>query len=229
MIAIIVAMPIEAEYFLATSKIKKTIHYGFTKIYELSYAKKDYLLAISGVGKIYASLMVSNLFHIYQNKLEGIINVGCAGSLNEKEAPILSAIIASKVALHDYDLSALGAKRGEIDELKQIYFKCNQKINKKLIIAAKNHSVLTSEGIISSGDTFIAIEEEKQKIRSLLGSLAVDMEAGAIGEAASLFSIPFAVLRLISDCNSNALEYSKNRDKASHLASEIALEFIRQF
>lgn len=227
MIAIVVAMPIEAKRFLETSKLKNVANLGVSKIYELSYEGVDFLLCVSGVGKVYAALGVANLNHLHKGEISGVINVGCAGSLNEKEAPILSAVIASKVALHDYDLSALGNAPGEIDELHQIYFPCDSKIDETLQIASQTLGIHSSKGIITSGDAFYASEGPKQRIRNHFGSLAVDMEAGAIGMASAYYGLPFAVLRVISDTKSNAEEYANNRDEASLKASNIALEAMK--
>ena len=57
-----------------------------------------------------------------------------------------------------------------------------------------------AEGLISSGDRFVVEPGQIAAIRAAFpGTLAVDMESGALAQVCHLFGVPFLSFRILSD------------------------------
>ena len=101
-----------------------------------------------------------------------------------------------------------------------------------LLDLARNTKVNTNihEGVIASGDIFVTSPEMSKKICTKFNALAVEMEGAAIAQVSSLNSVPFTVIRLISDLPSGKGpdDYNKFEKEAATMSS-LALEtFLEQ-
>ena len=66
------------------------------------------------------------------------------------------------------------------------------------------------EGLICSGDIFVSKAEEVAAIkRHFPQALAVDMESGAVAQVCSMHSIPFGIIRVVSDTPGQAENISQ--------------------
>ena len=91
------------------------------KIYELNFFKgtinkQNIVLVEAGVGKVNAARVTQILVDNF--KLQGIINVGSAGSCND-ELEIGDIVIGKKLVQHDFDITAFGHEKGFISNVGQ--------------------------------------------------------------------------------------------------------------
>ncbi len=219
------AMEKEAKPLLDQCQILKTETFGFTKCYTCSLEGRTFLVAISGIGKGFAAACVASVAAHYQ--VEAIVNGGVAGSLDGKKAPILSAVIAKHVVEHDLDTSPIGDPVGLVSGINIVEIPVDEKLAQGLNKACKKVGVSTCRGVISSGDTFFRHEDpRREKAHQRFDSLSMDMESGPFGQIAYAHHIPFASMRVISDCEDPEVEYAQNVGKASELVCQILKEYI---
>ncbi len=225
MVCIIVAMEKEADTILKSSSITKRRTSGYAKIYEANYQGRDYLLVVSGIGKAFASSAITSALLLYPN-IEKIINVGVAGSLDKNEADLFDVIIASSVVEHDMDTSAIGDPKGLVSGINIVDLPTSKGLNEILSQSAKLAGFSPKSGIISSGDTFYADKENKERIKNTFRSVCSDMEGAPIGQIAYVYKKEFAEMRVISDADNAAEEYPQNAKKAADIAASIILKYL---
>lgn len=185
------------------------------------------LVGISGIGKVFSSASLVFLKNHIKEDVEEIINVGVAGSINPDKAEILDAVISTSLVQHDVDTTAVGDPAGLISGINKVYFDADENMRKKLVMAASKAGVKPVEGIVASGDQFIATDEQRKRISDTFGAITVDMEAAAEAQVAYMLGIPFCSLKVISDANDHAKEYRENEKKAAELAAKIILEYLQ--
>jgi len=122
---------------------------------------------------------------------------GVAGAINE-ELKIGDLIIATKLAQHDLDITAFGHPYGYVPESK-IFVESDERLNNIAKNVAKKLDIKLLEGIIATGDQFIADPEKKEWIRKTFNADAIEMEGASVGFVCDALNIPFFVLRAISD------------------------------
>ena len=191
------------------------------------YEKFDSFFIISGIGKVSSSCALTRAIFKYKLEIEAIINVGVAGSIYPNKAGILDAVISTSLVQHDVDTTPVGDPAGLISGINKVYFDADENIRKKLVKAASNIGVKPVEGIVASGDQFIATDEQRKRISDTFGAITVDMEAAAEAQVAYMLGIPFCSLKVISDANDHAKEYMENEKKAAELAAKIILEYLQ--
>ena len=126
-----------------------------------------------------------------------VINVGVAGSLSG-ELQIGDVVVSSDAVQHDMDVTGFGYPRGVIPRMPASFFESDRGLA-GICSSLKISGYKIVSGRIASGDQFVSDAETKNRIRSEFGALCVEMEGAAIAQAASLNSIPFLIIRSISD------------------------------
>lgn len=183
--------------------------------------------AISGIGKVSSSASLVIFKNQIKENVDEIINVGVAGSINPDKVGILDAVISTSLVQHDVDTTPVGDPAGLISGINKVYFDADENIRKKLVVAASKAGVKPVEGIVASGDQFIATDQQRKRIFETFGAITVDMEAAAEAQVAYMLGIPFCSLKVISDVNDHAKEYRENEKKAAELAAKIILEYLQ--
>ena len=186
-IGIIGAM--EEEVTLLRDKIenRQTLSLGGCEIYTGQLNGVEVALLKSGIGKVAAALGATLLLE--RCKPDVIINTGSAGGL----APTLKVgdiVVSDEARYHDADVTAFGYEYGQLPGCPAGF-----KADDKLIAAAEaciaELNLNAVRGLIVSGDAFIN--------GSVPQAVAVEMEATAIAHVCHNFSVPFVVVRAISD------------------------------
>lgn len=224
MTGIICALEYEAKLLISQLKDpdKKTFSGMFFTSGKLH--NKDVVIAICGVGKVFAAICAQTMILNYSPDL--IINTGVAGAVHAT-LNCGDITIASSVVQHDMDTSPLGDPVGMISGINAINFNCStQKDIIKKIAKSQGHNVI--EGVIASGDQFIANAEKKSFIENTFNAVACDMEAGAIGHACYINNTPFCIIRAISDSADGKahLDYPTFSSLAANNAANIISTFI---
>lgn len=195
-IAIIAAM--EPEVAILKSKINncriENIQ-GF-EFYSGQIQGCEVVLLQSGIGKVAAASATTLLLSRYQ--VEAVINTGSAGGIDNR-LNIGDVVVSTQTLYHDVNLTPFGYKPGQMAGC-PITFVADDALRTKAKQAIKAQGVHAVEGIIASGDSFINGEQSLATIKAQFPeTIAVEMEAAAIAHVCWLFSVPFIVVRAISD------------------------------
>lgn len=204
-IGIIGAMELEVEELKAAMSVSKIEKKANMQFYEGTLNNASVVIVRSGVGKVNAALCTQILADLFE--VTHIINTGVAGSLNPK-LDIGDILISSDALHHDVDATIFGYKPGEVPQLGLREFPADERLAQlaKETCEKVNPDVHAVLGRVVSGDQFISGNEIKERlIREYQGDCA-EMEGASIAHGAYLNSIPFVIIRAISDKADNSAE-----------------------
>lgn len=160
---------------------------------------KECVLVECGVGKVNAARTTQILIDKYS--VDYVINVGSAGGVN-KELNILDIVIGDKLVQYDFDISGAGNyEKGEICGTGK-FFEADGRLvelSKEIIENMEGRDFNIVVGAIGSADLFCTDPNLGAKTREEFGVECVEMEGAAIAQVCMLDSIPFLVIRGVSD------------------------------
>lgn len=188
MIGIIVAEEKELEEVLNITLIKNKRDIFDKTFYIGSINKKEVVIVKSNVGKVNSARSAQMLIDNFDIRI--VINIGTSGSV-DNNLNIGDVVVADRLYQYDFDVTAIGRKLGEIENIGEcIYTNKNilNKISKDLIV-----------GGIASGDKFITRMEDKTFIRDKFNVMCIEMEGASIAQVCYLSNIPFLVIRSVTD------------------------------
>ena len=167
-------------------------------------AGREVVIVRSGIGKVAAATAAEAMILRYAPSL--IVNTGVGGSLSA-DLSVTDIAIADRAVEHDMDTTALGDPAGLLSGINVIYLPSDADAVENMRLAAETLGYRAKVGTIASGDRFVASAAEKERIVSLFGAIACDMEGAAISHVAYLNGTPAVILRAVSD----------NADGSSHM------------
>lgn len=187
-VLLIVAMKDELNGFLK-DKVYETKLINGIVVYFNKINNVDLYLAKCDVGKVNAAMLTTAL--ILKIKPRYVINAGIAGGLNPS-INLLDVIVSAKVAYHDFDLTAFGCLKGQMDDNTRFFN------GSKRLLSLFDRTI--KKGLIVSGDQFVSGIEAMNNIKNdFPKALACDMEGCAIAHVSTLLSRKFIIIRAISD------------------------------
>lgn len=158
------------------------VEHGVISSHEIYAAK-------CGIGKVNAAINTLRLIEATHPDL--VINSGVAGGAG---IPVGSVLVADRVAYDDVWCGP-GTHYGEADGCPLFFLPSDN-----ILILAKHLSGDIRFGLICTGDKFISTPEEIRFIRSHFPDVqAVDMESAAIAQVCRAASVPFNIVRVVSD------------------------------
>ena len=186
--------------------------------------------AVCGIGKVNAAMCAQTMILHYAP--DRIINTGVAGSLSP-ELGVGDVVIASDVVQHDLDTTAFGDPPGLIPGLNTVRMHCSDKLRSNYLRNAADKvlggtGAKAVEGVIASGDQFVADPEKKKRIVDTFGAAACEMEGGAVGQVCAANGIPFAVIRTMSDSADGgaADDYPAFAKKSAGISAKIVIRAV---
>ena len=173
------------------------------------------VLVLSGIGKVAAATTAVLLMHEFN--VRQLVFTGVAGGLR-RGVKVGDVVVARQLLQHDMDASPL-FPRFEVPLTGRSRFDTDAGLADALAAAAQRcldraddligveplcgfgiETALVHQGLVISGDRFIAGAAQSDELRALLPeALAVEMEGAAVAQACADFGRPFAVLRTVSD------------------------------
>lgn len=202
-------------------------HAGFT-FYTGTRHGLDVVVLQSGIGKVNAAVGTAILLERYQP--DAVINTGSAGGF-ATDLTIGDVIISDEVRHHDVDAVVFGYELGQVPGMPAAY-----QADKALRDIARNAitalgEVQVREGLIATGDAFMAEPARVAKTREQFPSmLAVEMEGAAIAQTCHLYGCPFVVIRALSDIpgsGDNHLSFEQFLDIAADHSSRMVDQMLR--
>ena len=159
---------------------------------------KEVVVVRSGIGKVNAAMCTQILADIYG--VTGVVNTGIAGSL-KAEIDIGDIVLSSDALQHDMDATGFGYEPGQIPRVETLAFKADEGLINlaEECCSRVNPDIHTFVGRVVTGDQFISDKEKKKWLTDTFGGYCTEMEGAAIAQACYLNSIPFLIVRAISD------------------------------
>ncbi|MFK5976253.1 MAG: 5'-methylthioadenosine/adenosylhomocysteine nucleosidase [Sulfurovum sp.] len=194
-IAIMGAMPEEIEPIVSKLENVNITTYGANKYYEGSYNGQEVVVAYSKIGKVFATLTATILIEKFGCKK--LLFSGVAGAISS-DLNIGDLIIADGLCQHDLDITAFGHPFGFVPE-GQVCIPTDVSLRETAKAVAKAKGINLKEGIIATGDQFVADADRKNWIESTFKADALEMEGASVAVVCNALDIPFFVLRAISD------------------------------
>ena len=149
-----------------------------------------------GVGKVFAAMAAEAMILGFSPDL--IINTGVAGNLSDSLA-IGDVVVSSSVVQHDMDTSPLGDPVGLISGINKVYLESDADAARLMCRVLEDLGIRYTQGVIASGDQFVATKEKRDMIRNTFGAACCEMEGAAVGQVCYASGIRFLILRALSD------------------------------
>lgn len=219
-IAILGAMREEITPFLKKFPNHTQEEVGGNTFYKIAYGKDELILAYSKIGKVHSALSAGTM--ILKFGCEKLIFSGVAGGLSPK-LKVGDLIVATKLCQYDVDITAFGHPLGFIPE-SSVYIEADPYLIKIANEVAKERGIKLDEGIIASGDSFVASIEKKQWLIQNFHADAVEMEGASVANVCHLLKVPFCILRSISDSADGEADISF--DEFLEQAAQVSADFV---
>ncbi|HTI09255.1 MAG TPA: 5'-methylthioadenosine/adenosylhomocysteine nucleosidase [Puia sp.] len=218
--AILGAFPAEITILREQMKEKKD-----TLIQQVQFTRgflngRRVVLAQTGMGKANAAMTTTLMLeHFHPREL---LFTGIAGGVNPHLSPG-DLVIGTAVTYHDYgtltpdSLQPRATHNPFTGQDNPLFFTCDtglvqtaRRVSRQVAFAKINDGKggrlpAVAEGVIVTGDVFVASLPATQKFRRQLAAQATEMEGAAIGQVCWQQRVPFLVIRSLSDnASSNA-------------------------
>ena len=189
---------------------------------------KTVAIARCGIGKVFAAICAEVMILKYSPSL--LVNTGVGGALS-LGLSTGDVVVADKLCQHDMDTSAIGDPKGLVSGINKIFFDADGRAVKILSDEASSLGLNCLVGTVASGDKFIASVEDKKRIVNDFGACACEMEGAAIAQVAFVNSIPFAVVRAISDSADGeaTMDYPTFLPLAASNSTKMTLSLIEKY
>ena len=194
-IAIMGAMPEEIDPIIAALHDLRETEYADNIYYEGTYKGQEVVVAYSKIGKVFASLTATILIEKFA--CQKLLFSGVAGAINDT-LKVGDLIIADGLCQHDLDITAFGHPYGYVPE-GDVCIWADAALKKLAKQVARTKGIVLKEGVIATGDQFVADPERKAWIGETFKADALEMEGAAVAVVCHALGVPFFILRAISD------------------------------
>lgn len=177
----------------------------------------DVVLVQSGIGKANAAATTALLIDKYQPS--HIFNTGVAGGITLQPNDLL---IATSVMYFDVFAENFGYEPGQLPGEPRLFYP-SESLRNQLV---EQSATTVHQGLLASGDTFVTSRDVLISIDEPV--VAVDMESAAIAQICAQASIPFAIVRAISD-NVGSEEQTRDFDHFVMEAADQAATLINKW
>lgn len=225
-IAIMGAMKEEITPLLKYFDQYKTVNYADNLFYEAQINNISVVIAYSKIGKVFSSLTAASM--IQKFGCTHLLFSGVAGGINPKLG-IGDLIVANKLCQHDVDITAFGHPFGFIPE-SSIYIETDNFLKNLIVSVCKDLQIKVLEGIIATGDQFVANNTKKEFIANTFNADALEMEGASVAVVCKALKVPFVVLRSISDtANGDAnIDFGAFLNTAAENSAKIIINTIKK-
>ena len=231
-IGIISAMDNEVALLLQEAEIDHVDTIGGVDFQVGTLQGQPVVIMRSGIGKVMAASAATAMLNNYT--ISKVIFTGIAGGVGD-ETQVLDQVIATRLVQHDYGtitndgfVWSSGVTADEMGE--KDFYTCDPELVELAYEAAVQ--VLGEEhvfkGTIATGDQFVASEEYVQKLQHDFDAIACEMEGASISAVCTQYSVPFVVIRAMSDkADGNAHDSIDNMgDIAADNSSRIVMQML---
>jgi adenosylhomocysteine nucleosidase len=158
------------------------------------------IVAECGIGKVNAAALTQVLIDA---GADAVIFTGVAGATHGDLA-VGDVVVSTDAVQHDVDVTALGYAPGEVP-VDGIAWAADPALIEAAVSAAREAAAADDPagavvtGRIVSGDRFIASADAAAWLRETFGAACAEMEGAAVAQVCAKWTIPFVIVRSISD------------------------------
>lgn len=222
-VGIIGAMDEEIALFQEIINDQKELKVANSLFIEGKIENQRVVLLKSGIGKVNAAVATTIMHERFNPKL--VINTGSAGGFS-KNLKIGDLVISNEVVHHDVDVTAFRYKYGQVPGLPPT-FKADERLIELTIQAANQLKIDYEVGLIATSDSFMQDPKRVSEVRNRFPNMiAAEMEAAAIAQVCYRYSIPFVIIRALSDIAGK--DASISFDEFINLAATNATKLITE-
>jgi adenosylhomocysteine/aminodeoxyfutalosine nucleosidase len=219
-IAILGAMREEIEPLLSHMDNIEEINYANNIFYKATYKGKDVVVAYSKIGKVFSSLTATLLIEKFG--CSTLLFSGVAGAIHE-DLKVGDLIIADGLCQHDLDITAFGHPYGFVPE-GDVCIMSDVGLRNIAKEVAKEQDIVLKEGVIATGDQFVACSDRKGWVKDTFNAHALEMEGASVAVVCNALNVPFFILRAISDTADGNADVDFDTFLAS--SAKISADFI---
>ncbi len=225
-IAIMGAMREEIEPILENVGEYQTHEHAGNVFYTCSYAEHNLVIAYSKIGKVFSAITATVMIERFG--AQKLLFSGVAGGISD-ELAIGDLIMATQLCQHDVDITAFGHPDGFIPE-GTLMAPTDDEMRSLAGEIAIDMGVELYEGVIATGDQFVASLERKNWIAKTFNADALEMEGASVACVCQNFGIPCFVLRAISDtANGGAVEdFDAFLKTSAQVSARFVLEMVKR-
>lgn len=226
-LGIIGAMEEEVETLLGLMENKQETEKAGSRFYNGTLEGLPVTVVQCGVGKVNAALCAQILCDCFG--VTHLVNTGIAGSLCA-DLDIGDLVVSQDAMYHDVDAVAFGYPMGKVPGMDVTAFPADDTMIGYAFAAAEAvNPGHTRIGRVASGDQFVASKAVKERIIDLTRGLCTEMEGAAIAQTAYRNSLPFVILRAISDKadDSAEMDYPTFERIAAHRCAAVTQALVR--
>lgn len=225
-IAIMGAMREEIDPILETVGEYTTTEYAGNRFYECRYGDHELVIAYSKIGKVFSAITASVMCERYGAQV--LLFSGVAGGISP-DLKIGDLVMASALCQHDVDITAFGHPFGFIPE-GSVMIESAPELRSLASEVAVDLGIELYEGIIATGDQFVASAERKAWIDTTFGADALEMEGASVACVCSNFGVPFFILRSISDSADGdaGMDFDMFLKSSAQVSARFILEMVKR-
>ena len=198
-IGIISAMQNEIDLLLSEAEIDHIDTFGGVDFNVGTLSGKPVVIAQAGIGKILSAAGTTAMLNRYP--ISSVLFTGIAGGVGD-DTKVLDVVIATKLVQHDYgQITNDGFEWSEGYDGEEGYYPCDAGLVKlaydaAVVVVGGDH---VFQGVVASGDQFVASEKYVKKLQENHNALACEMEGASIALVCERYDVPFVVIRTMSD------------------------------
>jgi adenosylhomocysteine nucleosidase len=230
-VGILAAMPEERVYFGDHLKVEDSVTAAGLRFDLGTLDGRPVALVESGIGKVNAALAATLLCEKFG--CGALLFSGVAGGL-DPALGVGDLVIATSVVQHDY-----GSLRGERIEayrpgaLPTMPATEPPELDADPQLIEQARAALaglepTWFGRILTGDAYLACAATRDRLRAMLGGLAIDMESAAVAQIAAAYGARWLIVRALSDLagEDSHLDFHEFIDRAARTAAAAVLRLV---
>lgn len=225
-IAIMGAMREEIAPILEAVGTYTTTEHAGNTFYECRYGTHELVIAYSKIGKVFSAITASVMIERFG--AQALLFSGVAGAIS-KELKIGDLVMASALCQHDVDITAFGHPYGFIPE-GSVMVESDAELRSLASEVAVDMGIDLYEGIIATGDQFVASSERKAWIETTFNADALEMEGASVACVCQNFGLPFFILRAISDSADGdaGVDFDTFLQSSAKVSAQFILEMVQR-
>ncbi len=199
------AMPEELERLMALADAVRRETVGPFELVEATLEGAPVVMATCGIGKVNAAALAQALASAGVGR---VIVTGVAGAL-DPSLRVGDIVVSRDAVQHDVDVTGLGYEPGRVPG-EPLSWEADPELRGAALAAAEEvaerDGVRALLGRVASGDVFVAEAQRAAELRERFGASCAEMEGAAVAQVLSRWSLPWVVVRSVSDTADQAAE-----------------------
>ena len=197
---------------------RKCVHTGKIK-------NQDAVVMATGIGKVKSAASIQYMLDHFP--VEAVIYLGMAGSVNPG-IKVGDIVISQKVVQHDFDLDG----KKIVEEMKIPWLEANPELIDLAVRASQElgFKERVRIGTVLTGDQAIIDSKKRKWLWDAFHGDCVEMEGAAVASVCFQNSVPFVIIRAITDLadENTRNDFRRTMHKACVDAANIVLGMIGQ-